>query len=782
MYFKKIEISGFKSFANKTTLEFPKPAKNCPLAKGASGKSPLIGEQCGISAIVGPNGSGKSNIADAIRWGLGEQSLKTLRSKKTEDVIFSGTDKKARLSLAEVSLYFNNEDGAIPIDYPQVVISRRLYRNGDTEYLLNKKKVRLGDILMLTAKANFGQKSYSVIGQGTIDSFLNASLAERKEFFDEAAGVKQYQIKRDQSINKLKNTWENLKQAEAVLNEITPHLRSLTRQVNKLERKQKIENELIQIQKKHYFLAWENLEEKRENLQPEFEKLNNFVSKKKEMVLKIQSQLNAIEKQDSRSEQFNKLQQKYQKVVDQKNKLLQQQIILESKIELAKQKRKTIKTLPVVEIVSQLKKISDESKKLLSKISDISNLDELDILKEKATNLTAKINDLLNKLENPNQKATTDPTTAELIKKLESLTSEIKQTEEEIERVRKEFTDFNRSQDEQKSQLFSLQKQFQKEQNDYHSAVNQLNDVKIELAKIETRRDDLNLEIKHELGDTAWLNNFKPEGQTNEAFLASEIQRLKRQLELIGGIDPEVTKEYQQTKKRHDFLEKQTTDLKKSIADLKTVISNLDKTIQKQFDESFKTINKEFQKYFKILFQGGRAELILVKETEVEKALSAKKQSPLTEDEQPFVRLQENQSDPEESTDAEIQKIIKSQADVIKGIEIEACPPGKKLKSINMLSGGEKAMTSIALICAIIASNPSPFVVLDEVDAALDEANSERFAAILDELAHRTQFIVITHNRATMHKANILYGVSMGEDGVSKLLSLKLEEAELASK
>jgi chromosome segregation protein len=194
MFLEKLEIQGLKSFANKNELVFP---------------GMLDGTKRGITAIVGPNGSGKSNVADAVRWALGEQSMKTLRGKKSEDVIFSGSDKKGKLSMAEVSMHLNNEDGKAPIDYSQLVITRRLYRNGESEYLINNNRVRLSDIQMLLAKAKFGQKTYSVIGQGMVEGFLNTTLAERKEFFDEATGVKQYQIKRDDALNKLRSSHEN---------------------------------------------------------------------------------------------------------------------------------------------------------------------------------------------------------------------------------------------------------------------------------------------------------------------------------------------------------------------------------------------------------------------------------------------------------------------------------------------------------------------------------------------------------------------------------------------
>ena len=215
MYLQKLEILGFKSFALKTTLEFNQK----------------------LTAIVGPNGSGKSNVADAIRWVLGEQSVKLLRGKRAEDVIFAGSDRKTRSGMAEVSIFLNNADGSAPIDYSEIVITRRVYRDGQSEYLLNNHPVRLIDINLLLARANFGQKTYSVIGQGMIDSILVSSPADRKEFFEEATGIKQYQIKREQSISKLGATYENLEQAELVLQEITPRLKTLTRQVKRLEKR-----------------------------------------------------------------------------------------------------------------------------------------------------------------------------------------------------------------------------------------------------------------------------------------------------------------------------------------------------------------------------------------------------------------------------------------------------------------------------------------------------------------------------------------------------------------
>ena len=209
MYLKKVEINGFKSFANKTALEFL-PAGHFSGGKNVkANQDALIGgnehESPGITAIVGPNGSGKSNVSDAIKWAMGEQSMKTLRGKKLEDVIFAGSGKKARMSSAQVTLYFDNTDKRIPIEFSEVVITRKVFRSGESEYLINGNRVRLLDIADILAKAGVGKESYCVINQGMSDSVLNATPVERRWVLEDAAGVKQYQIKKERSLKSLEN-------------------------------------------------------------------------------------------------------------------------------------------------------------------------------------------------------------------------------------------------------------------------------------------------------------------------------------------------------------------------------------------------------------------------------------------------------------------------------------------------------------------------------------------------------------------------------------------------
>ena len=783
MFLQKIEIQGFKSFAQKTILEFPRPGEGCPLVLNGERLSPdqLALGLCGVACIVGPNGSGKSNLVDAVRWVLGEQSLKSLRGKKSEDVIFSGSEKKARLGLAQVSLHLNNEDGAIAYDYPEVVISRKIYRNGESDYRINSSKVRLQDVLLLLAQAHFGQKSYSIVSQGSIDQVIMDNPHDRKDYFDEAVGVKQFQLKRDQSLNKLESAWNNLRQVEALLAEIRPRLNSLTRQVKRLERREKLEKELSEVQRQYYGWRWQELSGKIEKLRPDLEKGESELNKKSKSLKELQEQLNALEKQDSRSKIFNELQGKYQNILDQKNKLHEEKLILQNKIELVKQ-RLTEKVLPLSPsaLIERLRALENLRERLGENLMS-SKPRNFAQAKEDLAELGRLLKDLIEQIQNPKTKEKVKAEAApDLILELKEVEKDLGAAGEQVEKAQEELANFNSQEEKKKGKFFELQRQITSEQNQYNNLAGQVSASRVEMARLEAHREDLKQEIVQETKDSKWLENYHAV-KINEAESQNEISRLKHQLDLIGGVDPQTVSEYQQTKERFDFLNTQAEDLKKSVKSLEQIINELDERIQTQFDSAFKKINKEFSHFFKILFGGGKAELILIKE-EAEQPASA----------EDSVGKPDNQDGEEAGAEGGIlDKLIfaeenlspkrflkKKTGKVITGIEIIATPPGKKVSHINMLSGGERSMSSIALICAIIANNPSPFVILDEVDAALDEANSQRFAKIVNELAHKTQFIIITHNRATMHQANILYGVTMGDDGISRLISLKLEEAQ----
>lgn len=888
MYLEKLEAQGFKSFAYKNELIFP----------GMISK-----DKCGITAIVGPNGSGKSNVADAIRWALGEQSMKTLRGKKSEDIIFSGSDKKGKLGMAEVSLYFNNEEGKAPIDYSQLVITRRIYRNGDSEYIINGSRVRLSDIQMLLAKAKFGQKTYSVIGQGMVEGFLNTSLTERKEFFDEATGVKQFQIKRDDSLNKLKSSYENLGQAQMLITEIEPRLKSLTRQVNKLKQRGELESTLKEIQIKYYRKIWHDIDDnfrklnteylevektkiikdnKLEQLNKDLEQLkqesagdNEFdnlqielrreqdkrsnidkqlarLNAQKEVELEAHGQFdlsflnnkrNEIEKEIKNNEEeiinleknLKVTEESAREMINEKVKIDEQiekvnlEIVELSKVEDDNDSRKVNKKLQTA--LSKLKKLDfdsdiNEIKQLINEIESeiieaLNLLDsdengeeqvtkgeqwqnlqkEINGLAEKKEALIVKINESnlrisarqervkllkekatsyrneLDMIEAKIQQSSNKMDTKELDEKIEKLREELKGVDEAINVVREKINKISAREEEKRNKLFRLQKELQDLQNEINVLNNQLNNIRVNSTRYETKLEDLEIEIRQELESMQEIKEKKNVEEEDDDFVVDQakdkIRQLKRQLELIGGIDPAIEEEYNETKERFDFLSGQVEDFANTVESLTKIIKELDETIKKQFDKEFKLIAVKFEEYFKVLFNGGKAKIMKVMEDSPEKKLDdeleGKDDSKENDNKQMIGGIDVNK----------IKFLQKHNATGLAGIEIQATPPGKKITSVSMLSGGERALTAIALICAIISANPSPFVVLDEVDAALDEANSERLASILDELSHKTQFISITHNRATMRKANVLYGVTMGDDGISKLLSVKLDDVKI---
>jgi chromosome segregation protein len=627
------------------------------------------------------------------------------------------------------------------------------------------------------------------------DSILAVSPENRKSFFEEAAGVKEYQIKREETINKLERTKENLSQAELILQEITPRLRSLTRQVKKLERREETEKELRKIQEIYYGGLWQEIESGIRNQESGISKIEREKLKLEKIVGEIQRQLGGLEKEAVESEGFRQLQKEYEKLLEEKNEMREKitRIDIQIKAKEFENNKKPV-SLSISEIIQSLEEIYEN-------LNQIERIEKIDEIKIKNKILREKLIKLIRILRGEVQEAKTE-VPSELLRNFEETKNGLEKINESLKKIQEKISSFGQREEEKRKEIFGLQRKFQTKQNELNEIINQLNEIKIELARLETRKEDLEKEMVEEgIGE---MSNVKCQvSNVNEEELKDEIHKLKHQLELIGGIDPEVVKEYKEIKERHEFLDGQSIDLKKAIESLEKVIAQLDEIIEKQFASAFKKINGEFERYFKILFNGGRAKLVLLKEEEpvLEDEDSFFLNSPLIKGvrglSSPLIKGVRGLSSPFNTPlppliggnkgvrglsspfNTPLPPLIggnKGVRGLYKGVEIYATPPGKRLKNINMLSGGEKALASLALVCAIIRYTVSPFVVLDEVDAALDEANSAKFAKILEDLSHKIQFIVITHNRAVMEKAKVLYGVTMGDDGISKLLSVKLED------
>ena len=740
MYLSRLELQGFKTFAKKTVLEFPGPNK----------------DSHALTVVVGPNGSGKSNTSDAIRWCLGEQSMKLLRGKSGQDVIFSGSEGKSRANVAEVTMVIDNQDKAMPIDFTEVTITRRLYRDGDSEYLLNGQKARLSDVQLLLAEAGIGQRSYSVVGQGMIDHVLTSSPEERKIFFDDATGVRSLQIKRHQSMLKLRKAAENLVEVEMLLGEIEPRLRSLKRQVKRLEKRDQVAFELQDIQTRYYATLWWNLHDEQVGVRDQFVQLDAQLKEARaklaagdDALAKIEQALEGDDQDDGRAA----LHEAYTQAQHLLAKARETEFAAQRELELAKVRAQSNwAPLPLADIIKHLDEIlaTDEQ----SAVSVIFTL----------------VKKLRSRLTRPNPDDFTPD--KKHVQALDDARKGVERAQLTLKQSEKALDEHQTQRTKSKSKVFEMQRAQRALQQELHGLENKRNAVEIDQARIETRKEGVEREMHEELGARKMQITTQEPGQRARDLdsLRGEMLKLKHQLELIGGIDEETIAEYKETNERFAFLSGQAADVRQAITSTESVIDELDEQIRKRSEKAFGTINKEFQKYFKVLFGGGSCRLVRVTNKE-----DQKDETHVALDRAMEELAEEKIEQDSEPVEAIINR-VKKRKDLVTGIEIEATPPGKKLKALNLLSGGERALTSIALLSAIMATNPSPFVVLDEVDAALDEANTVRFANILDELRKLTQFIVITHNRATMERADLLYGVTMGNDGISNLISVNLED------
>ncbi len=581
MYLKRLELQGFKSFAHKTVLDFDP----------------------GMTSVVGPNGSGKSNIADALRWVMGEQSLKLLRGKKSEDVIFAGSDKKSKLSLAEVALTFDNKDHKIPLEYSEVVIARRLYRNGDSEYLINNQRARLLDVVDALMRSGFGATNYAVIGQGTIDQMILSGPAEIKNLVEEASGVKPYYLKREKTLRKLEQTGENLLRVSELLAEIEPRLRSLKRQAKRMEERGVIAKELQGLQLEHFGNQYYLLEVE---LKTVTERLNLKAKGINELSAGINTFQKTLEKEENQSGNVNSF-------VDELDKKLKE--LENSKLAL----------------LEQLAEIKGKLKLELSK--DLNNKFSLEIFTNKFLQFKQSLDTILDSLRAENiqevkQKLVelvgnfgkiSDTSAKDLKPDNEELLKQKKVLDVELERIVKVIHEQNNAKNkllteekQKKSFLTEEERKFRQKTSELSSMKDEQNLVLVEKAKLDTRLESLNKEVHETFGSIPQtLNQYKKVHTSPN--LTNQISRLKHQLELAGGVDESTMTEYRETQERFDYLSSQSADLNQAVIDLRSVIDELDQIIKTQFDEAFDKISSKFTEYFRILFNGGRAQMALLK-------------------------------------------------------------------------------------------------------------------------------------------------------------------------
>jgi chromosome segregation protein len=733
MYLKSVELTGFKSFGKKTQLAF-----------GSS-----------IVAVVGPNGSGKSNVADGFRFVLGEQSMKSMRGKKGEDMIWGGSPSLARMNRASVKLVFDNSSRLLDIDFAEVTIERVVYRDGQNEYLLNGSQVRLKDVIRLLAGANIGGSGYQIISQGEADRILNASPKERREMVEDALGLKLYQHKKAESERKLEETAANIDKTKSLRRELAPHIMFLKAQVEKLERAQSMKDELSA--KLREYLAREDawigaeyarlIEEGRER-ERELRELRERLSQaranlgegERARITELQVQLNGAEATAAALRR-------------EAAELLRDLGRAEGALEA--------NNVTVEQIVA-VPHVRGFARDIDSTLAEVERMEDPAAMRGIVMHARERIRSFIEGLT-----GAAPVTNHEARAQVEQLGRSLEKKRQEEERIGQDILRLRKEIALAREAGYAAERDVVDLEGRIRAAESALSASVASRASVEAARQRFEEEVREGVAllgaaigrwHEARASTLEPEDRGEQDKRRRAIERLKIKIEESGvGDGDAVIKEFSQTKERDEFLARELTDLEASAVSLKGIIAELERTIDERFESGLEHINAALREFFVKLFGGGDASLKL---------------------EKPRLRQDVGEQDTLDGEDVDVPE----EEELYAGLSISVSLPRKKVRGLEVLSGGERALTSIALIFSMSQVNPPPFLILDETDAALDEANSKRYADMIRELGKKSQLIVITHNRSTMAAAGELYGVTMGADGVSKLLSVKLEEAERVAK
>ena len=854
MIFKKLEIIGFKSFAEKINFFI----------------------ENGLTGIVGPNGCGKSNIVEAIRWCMGETSAKSMRGTGMEDVIFSGTANSPSKNIAEVTLTLDNSQSDGPIQYKDdktIEVKRRIEKEKGSKYYINGREVRARDAQTLFADLSTGAHSPSMISQGRIGSLVTAKPNERRSILEEAAGISGIHVRKHEAELRLNSAENNLKRADELRRQQERQLENLKKQAEEALKFKQASEEIKRIEAGLYYLKIQEIKKEIKVLQEiinesdnevsgltieinhnndllknENEKLRPLRDHKVEIHSKIQRlnlEIKNLEDQEKRNEEEKNKLLKSKKIINEdlerekniiidaisnKKRLVEEKnnlIINENKyLEIEIEAEKNLKVATEIlekeqnkleEISSEItKKSSDkENKKFFEKLSfDLMQIKDLvanksygdavnkidDIVREvkekadlietkKDENLSNSIMEMTKNMKKYQEnyavtlsksqsiktdsikrkerllniekeieswdkfKTNSEKTSSGLKKRLESIENDINLTAKIPEKIAVQKGQLIQSENDTKKDLEEISNNLisaETKYNEINSSIQGVQEKMINAREkrarsiateegLKIRKKDLNERIVYELNieeenllKFSDLENFDklPDPVEQE----EKLDKKKRQRESLGSVNLRADEETKTFKDNIIKMEKDREDLVTAIIKLRSGINELNQKGRERLIEAFDKVNRKFSEVYKKLFNGGTAKLELV-----------------------------DSDDPLEA-----------------GLEMLVSPPGKRLQSITLLSGGEQALTALALIFAVFLTNPAPICVLDEVDAPLDDANVTRFCSLLNELIKitSTKFIIITHHALTMSRMNRLYGVTMPKKGISQLVAVNLEKAE----
>ena len=854
MEFKKIELTGFKSFVEKTSFFIEK----------------------GLTGIVGPNGCGKSNIVEAIRWCMGETSAKSMRGTGMEDVIFSGTANKTSKNIAEVSLILDNSDKDGPIQYKElnsIYVKRRIVKDKGSRYFINDKEVRARDVQTLFADLSTGAHSPSMISQGRIGALVTAKPTDRKAILEEAAGISGLHVRRHESELRLNAAENNLKRADELKRQQEKQLENLKKQALEASKYKLISEEIKKIEAGLYYIKLMEIEKERSSskeiaseaddeisgLTIEINHNNNLLEEENIKLKPLRDQnIEILSKLQRLNLEFQSLEDEEKRTKTEKDRLSTSENTIEMDIErekniisdaqsnekrLNEEKNDLIDTekkyydlekqtqLDLQIATEELKKEQDklerisknlslnsQGKEFINYLNNINqNLENAKIYLENNENKKAldAIDNIILSVKNETKKFKT-ATEKNSINEITELTNKIKLSQEkyasalskhhsiQTETVRRQARIKNIDTEIQnwKNLKFNSEKMTKEllnrinkikveieniaklpetiaikkgqlmentstTENEKQSLSNQLAQAEIKYQEInkqqkmveekmmlarenkarsgatveglENRKKDLLGRIKNDLNinEKNLLINSNLKDLTTFPNVIEQEDKLdakKNQREQLGSVNLRADEETEQYKTTIKKMEQDREDLVSAIAKLRASINELNQKGRERLLEAFEKVNRKFNEVYTKLFSGGNAKLELI-----------------------------DSDDPLEA-----------------GLEMMVSPPGKRLQSITLLSGGEQALTALSLTFAVFLTNPAPICILDEVDAPLDDANVTRFCALLNELTKitTTKFIIITHHALTMSRVDRLYGVTMPEKGVSQLVSVDLEKAE----
>ena len=794
MEFKKIQINGFKSFAEKTTFDIKE----------------------GLTGIVGPNGCGKSNIVESLRWCMGETSAKSMRGSGMEDVIFSGTSNKPSKNLAEVSINLTNDnkDGSAKFkDLDEIEIRRKIEKDKGSKFYINDKEVRAKDAQMFFADLSTGAHSPSLISQGRIGALVTAKPADRRAILEEAAGIAGLHVRRHEAELRLGAAENNLKRADELRRQQEKQLINLQKQAEEAQRYKLISEEIKKIEAGLYFLKLREIDreikiENEINLEAEqevekfntelakiedeidlnLEKVNPIREKNMEDLSKIQRlnlELKNIDEENERiKNEMENIKNSLKMISEDKDR--EKSIIIDAN---SNEKRLKEEKSELIDIDSKYyeteKKSSEDLNNSKNKLQhEIENIKELIksnkngeaiLLLDECKNLIEEYADSYSRNQNikkdsikRSQRIKTIETEIESWKNLtinsEKMVNELEERKIKFNDKLEEFESQPQSQAEKKGKISENLRISEQEKSANELKISDLDEKISELRKnlnftkessieirerkassgatvegLNKRRQDLLDRVQDELSlnESELLNysNLEKEDEFPDALTQEELlDEKKRQRDKLGSVNLRADEETSKYEDEIKKMEKDRQDLVSAIIKLKESINELNQKGRERLLNAFEKVNRKFNEVYTKLFNGGNAKLELV--------------------------------DSDDPLDA--------------GLEMLVSPPGKRLQSITLLSGGEQALTALSLIFAVFLTNPSPICVLDEVDAPLDDANVTRFCNLLDELTKitSTRFIIVTHHALTMSKMDRLYGVTMPEKGISQLVAVDLQKAE----